>query len=91
MTWPNLGSPAEEGCVVFRFKDDPQMIGLSEGACCCSTSRTVRIPCESIKIDGERDRGHHVHDVGGNWVSENWKSLGKILQSRTRCLISRSN
>ena len=27
---------------------------------------------------------HHVHDVGGNRVTENWKSLGRILQSRTR-------
>ena len=92
MTWPNLGSPAQEGCVVFRFKDDPQMIGGHSGrACCCSTSRTVQIPCDAIKIDGERGRGHHVHDVGGNRVTENWKSLGKILQSRTRCLISWSN
>ena len=86
--WPNLGRPAEEGCVVFRFKDDPQMIGGHSGrTCCCSTSRIVQIPCEAIKIDGERGRGHHVHDVGGNRVTENWKSLGKILQSRTRCLI----
>ena len=31
MPWPNLGSPAEEGCVVFRFKEDPQMIGGHSG------------------------------------------------------------